>query len=206
MGARAVAFPENPSPLGLPSIHTRHWDPLLAVADETNTPMCLHFGTSSVRPPVSPDAPWGVTVSLMGCNSIFASAELVFSGIFQRFSNLKIALSEGSIGWMPYIVERMDDTWGRHRYYSGIDIAEPPSEVFKKHIYGCFIQDEAGLKLRHEIGIGNIMWESDYPHSDCLFPDDRKHLESTLADVPDDEAHRIVELNARELFRFPRSR
>jgi predicted TIM-barrel fold metal-dependent hydrolase len=201
-GARAVTFPENPSPLGLPSFHTAHWDPLLAVANETRTPLCLHFGTSSLRPPHSPDAPEGVIIALMGTNSMFACVDLIFSGIFHRFSDLKVALSEGSIGWIPYLIERMDDTWERHRYYAGIDSKEPPSAIAAQHIYGCFIQDEAGIKLRHDIGIGNIMWEGDYPHSDCLWPNDRKHLADVLLDVPDDEVHRIVELNARSLFHF----
>lgn len=201
-GARCFSFPENPSPLGLPSFHTDHWDPLLAVANESGTPMCLHFGTSSLRPPHSPDAPFGVIVALMGCNSMFAAVDILFSPMFGKFKDLKIALSEGSIGWIPYILERMDDTWDRHRYYSGIDTPEPPSVLFKKHMYGCFIQDEAGIKLRDEIGVDRIMWESDYPHSDCLFPNDRKHLEDVLADVPDEEAHKIVELNARALFKF----
>jgi predicted TIM-barrel fold metal-dependent hydrolase len=201
-GAKCVAFPENPTPLGLPSIFTDHWDPVFTVANDSETPLCMHFGTSSQRPPHSPDAPWGVVVTLMGSNSMFAAVELVFSPVFQKFPKLKVALSEGSIGWMPYLLERMDDTWSRHRYYAGIDIPRPPSDVFRAHIRGCFIQDEAGIKLRDVIGVDNIMWEGDYPHSDSLWPHDRKHLEEVLAEVPDDEAHRIVELNARELFHF----
>jgi predicted TIM-barrel fold metal-dependent hydrolase len=201
-GAKAVAFPENPSPLGLPSFHTDHWDPVFAVADESATPLCLHFGTSSLRPPHSPDAPWAVTVALMGCNSMFALVDLVFSPIFHKFANLKVALSEGSIGWMPYMLERLDDTFERHRFYAGIDVTVPPTELFAKHVYGCFISDRAGIELRHEIGVGNIMWESDYPHSDSRWPNERKVLAQELADVPDDEAHRICELNARELFHF----
>jgi predicted TIM-barrel fold metal-dependent hydrolase len=201
-GAKCVAFPENPTPLGLPSIFTDHWDPFLAVVNETETPLCMHFGTSSLRPPHSPDAPWGVIVTLMGSNSMFAAVELVFSPMFQKFPQVKVALSEGSIGWMPYFMERMDDTWSRHRYYAGIDTPQPPSEIFRRHIYGCFIQDETGIALRDRIGVGNIMWEGDYPHSDSLWPNDRKHLQEVLATVPDDEAHRIVELNARQLFHF----
>lgn len=201
-GAKCVAFPENPTPLGLPSIHTDHWDPVFAAAEAADTPLCMHFGSSSLRPPHSPDAPWGVIVAEMGVNSVLAAVELCFSPVFQKFPRLKIALSEGGIGWIPYILERLDDTWERHRYYAGINTPQPPSEVFREHIYGCFIQDEAGIQMRDTIGVGNIMWEGDYPHSDSLWPDDRKHLEETLASVPDEEAHRIVELNARELFHF----
>jgi predicted TIM-barrel fold metal-dependent hydrolase len=201
-GAKCVAFPENPTPLGLPSIHTDHWDPLFAAAQAHDVPLCMHFGTSSLRPPHSPDAPWGVIIALMGANSIFAAVEFVFSPVFQKFPRLNVALSEGGIGWMPYIMERLDDTWARHRYYAGIDSPQPPSQIFREHIHGCFIQDEAGIAMRHTVGVNNIMWEGDYPHSDSLWPNDRKNLEQVLADVPDDEAHRIVELNARDLFHF----
>jgi predicted TIM-barrel fold metal-dependent hydrolase len=201
-GALAIAFPENPEPLGMPSLHTDHWDPVLAVANETDTPLCLHFGTSSLRPPHSHDAPWAVTIALMGCNSMFAMVDVLFSSIFQRFPRLKIAFSEGSIGWMPYMLDRMDETWERHRYYTGIADLPPPRELFSEHIFGCFISDVSGIELRDHIGVGNIMWEGDYPHSDSRWPDDRKLLDEALADVPDEEAHRIVELNARALFHF----
>jgi predicted TIM-barrel fold metal-dependent hydrolase len=203
-GALTVGFPENPSPLGLPSFHTDHWDPVLALANETGVPLSMHFGTSAVRPPHSPDAPFAVIIALMGCNSMFALVDLVFSPVFKKFPDLKIALSEGGIGWMPYMIERMEDTWERHRFYTGIDQHEHPRELFDQHIYGCFIADEVGLKLRHEIGVNHIMWECDYPHSDSRWPNARKLLTESLRDVPDDEAHRIVELNARELFNFPR--
>jgi predicted TIM-barrel fold metal-dependent hydrolase len=145
-----------------------------------------------------------VIIALMGCNSMFALVDLLFSPVFKKFPSLKIALSEGSIGWMPYMLERVMDTWERHRFYTGIDLEHNPRELFRDHIYGCFISDEAGLKLRHDIGIGQIMWECDYPHSDSRWPNARKLLADSLREVPDDEAHRIVELNARELFNFPR--
>ncbi|HEX3842157.1 MAG TPA: amidohydrolase family protein [Acidimicrobiales bacterium] len=201
-GARAVTFPENPEPLGLPTFHTDHWDPIMAVANETETPICLHFGTSSIRPPHATDAPFAVSVALMGCNSMFTVVDLIFSQLFHKFPNLKVAMSEGSIGWMPYMIRRMEDTWERHRFYTHVNLDVHPVDLFAQHIYGCFIEDEAGLKLRHDIGIKNIMWESDYPHSDSRWPDDRKLLEEAMADIPDDEVHRIVELNARELFHF----
>jgi predicted TIM-barrel fold metal-dependent hydrolase len=157
-----------------------------------------------VRPPHSPDAPFAVIVALMGCNSMFAMVDLIFSPVFKKFPDLKVALSEGGIGWMPYMLERLTDTWTRHRFYTGIDLEAKPRDLFDKHIYGCFIADEAGLKQRHEIGVDHIMWECDYPHSDSRWPNARKELTESLRDIPDDEAHRIVELNARELFKFPR--
>jgi predicted TIM-barrel fold metal-dependent hydrolase len=133
---------------------------------------------------------------------MYTTADLLFSRVFHKFDSLKVALAEGGIGWVPYMLERIDYTWERHRYYSGIDKDTRPSDLFRKHVWGCFIDDEFGLANRHAIGIERITWEGDYPHSDSNWPNSRQRAAEVLADVPDEEVHRIVELNARELFCF----
>ncbi|HLY84582.1 MAG TPA: amidohydrolase family protein [Acidimicrobiales bacterium] len=203
-GSKAISFTEAPHNLGLPSLHTDHWDPLFAAAQDANLPLCMHFGSGG-SPPIAPGGPFTAAIALFGLNSIMATVELVNSRIFERFPNLKVALSEGGIGWMPYILERTDYTWERHRFYTGMADAKRPSEIFRDHIYGCFISDEAGLKNIDLIGVDNIMFEGDYPHSDSNWPNARKLLEVSLADVPDDQARKIAESNARSLFNFPRA-
>jgi predicted TIM-barrel fold metal-dependent hydrolase len=146
-----------------------------------------------------------VAISLFGLNSMSATAELLLSPVFHKFPNLKIALSEGGIGWMPYMLERIDYVWERHRWYNQVDREVRPSELFRDHLYGCFISDLAGIHSRHLIGVDNIMFESDYPHSDSNWPHTRKLLESALAEVPDEEAWKMVEWNARKLYHFPRA-
>jgi predicted TIM-barrel fold metal-dependent hydrolase len=201
-GAKAVSFVENPVPLGLPSFHTEHWDPIFAAAQETGMPLCMHFGTSGAMPITAPDAPFITMIVLMGTNSMSTTVDLLFSPVFQRFPRLKVALSEGGVGWIPYILERADYAWERHRYYTGINQEARPSEVFREHFWGCFIDDEAGMRERHAIGVDRITWECDYPHSDSNWPHARERLGEMLADVPDDEAHQIAELNARTLLNF----
>ena len=117
--------------------------------------------------------------------------------MFHKFERLRVALSEGGIGWMPWLLERTDYTWERHRGYTGVNTETRPSDLFRDHIFGCFIADEAGVEMRHLIGIDNIMFEGDYPHSDSNFPASRTKLEGVLAGVPDDEARKIAELNAQ---------
>ena len=201
-GAKAVSFPENPAPLGLPSFHTDHWDPILSAAQETGMPLCMHFGSSGKAPATADDAPFAVSIALFGCNSMYTTADLLFSPVFHKFDRLKVALSEGGIGWVPYMLERIDYTWDRHKHYTGIDLHTRPSDLFRKHIWGCFIDDEAGIKNRHDVGIDRITWECDYPHSDSNWPESRRRAAEVLAEVPDDEVHRMVELNARELLGF----
>ena len=203
-GAKAVSFTEAPHALGLPSFHSGHWDPLMAVLNETGMPMCLHFGSGGV-PNVATDAPFTTAIALFGLNSQMAAVDLVNTRLFEKYPNLKVALSEGGIGWIPYILERADYTWERHKSYTGMSDARRPSEIFRDHIFGCFISDTAGLANIDAIGVDNIMFEGDYPHSDSNWPNSRKFLEEALADVPDDQARKIAEDNARRVFNFPRS-
>ncbi|HEU4687169.1 MAG TPA: amidohydrolase family protein [Vicinamibacterales bacterium] len=200
-GAKAVSFTEAPHNLGLPSFHSDHWDRFLAATQDADMPLCLHFGSGGA-PGVAPDANFAVAIALFGTNSAFAMTELLLSPVFHKFPQLRVALSEGGIGWMPWMVERIDYTWERHRHYTGCNPDVRPSELFRKHIFGCFIADEAGIQMRHTIGIDNIMFESDYPHSDCNWPNSRKMLAEVLIDVPDDEARKIAGLNARRVFNF----
>jgi predicted TIM-barrel fold metal-dependent hydrolase len=201
-GAKAVAFPEGLTPLGLPSIYTGQWDPVFAVAEAASVPLCMHFGTSGSVPVASAESPPPVWISLMGCNSMSTCSDLLFSPVFHKFPGLKVALSEGGIGWIPWLLERMDYVWDHHRMWTDIDKTTPPSVMFRDHIYGCFIDDLVGLELRHQIGVSQITWEGDYPHSDSTWPEGRKRAAEVLADIPDDEVHQMVELNARRLFSF----
>ena len=203
-GAKAISFTESPHALGLPSYHTDHWDPMLAVLNEAGVPLALHFGSGGA-PTVAAEAPFTTAIALFGVNSQMATIDLVNSPVFTKFPKLKVALSEGGIGWLPYILERADYTWERHRWYTGMENAKRPSELFRKHIFGCFIADEAGLANLDRIGVDNVMFESDYPHSDSNWPNARKMLAESLANVPDGVARKIAEDNARRVFNFPRS-
>lgn len=199
-GAKAIGFPEHPVPLKLPSWYTGHWDPVFAAAQAAGLPLCLHFGSSGRVPQPSPEAPPPVWISLMGTNSIETTADLLFSPVLHQFPDLRIVLSEGGVGWMPWLLERCDYTWERHRHYTDVNRDVRPSELFRQHFSGCFIEDLAGLRARDLIGVDNITWESDYPHSDSNWPNSRTRLRDAVEDIPDDEVHKISELNARRLF------
>ncbi|HVX18834.1 MAG TPA: amidohydrolase family protein [Acidimicrobiales bacterium] len=203
-GAKAITFSEAPHRLGLPSFHSDHWDPLFAAAQDADLPLCMHFGSGGA-PEVAPDANFAVAIALFGMNSQFTTVDLLLSPVFHKFPRLRVALSEGGIGWMPYVVERLDWVWERHRWYTGVNVDVRPSDLFRDHIFGCFIVDHAGVAARHAIGVDNLMFEGDYPHSDSNFPVSRKNLEEVMRDVPDDEAQAIAETNARRVFNFPRA-
>ena len=204
-GSRAVLFVENPSPLGLPSFVSGHWRPVFEACNETGLSLSMHIGTSAgllVSP--SPDATPSVGIALCGVNSMSALGDLIYSGALNGLPNCRIALSEGGAGWVPYVLERLDYTWERSRY-EGLQNDERPSDVFAQHFWVCMISDRYAIRNRDLIGVDKIMWEADFPHNDSNWPNSRKVLADALLDVPDDEASMIAELNARELYRFPRS-
>jgi predicted TIM-barrel fold metal-dependent hydrolase len=199
-GAKSITMTESPSSLGLPSWWTNHWDPLFAAAEDTGTVLSMHIGTGGKLYSPSPESPEAVQISLCGVNAMGACTDLIFCGILQRHPGVKIALSEGGAGWIPYLVERMQYTWERTRL--GVDKSISPTELFRRHFWSCFISDETAIALRAEIGVEKMMWECDFPHNDSNWPESRKMLEKTMADVPDDVATRIAETNARQLYDF----
>lgn len=204
LGARAIGFSENPARLKLPSIHDadRYWDPVFAAAQDAQMPLCMHIGSSSSAPTTSPDAPYTVGFTILLTNSQYALTDWLFSGVLMRFPELKIVLSEGGVGWIPWLLERCDWVWSTHGGWSGSPLTEPPSEYFRRHAYGCFIDDKFGASVAEQIGIDNLLVESDYPHTDTSFPNTAATLEKSLAHLDAESIHKICRGNAEKLFRF----
>ena len=144
-GCHAVTFSENPEKLGHPSWHSDHWDPFLQACEEVGTVICLHIGSSSTTVITAMDAPIDTMITLQPMNIVQCAADLVWSPVFRKFPNLRIALSEGGIGWVPYFLERIDYVYRHHKQWTNQDFGDKlPSEVFNEHVLTCFIDDAAG--------------------------------------------------------------
>jgi predicted TIM-barrel fold metal-dependent hydrolase len=230
LGAKAIAFSENPWMLGLPSLHDEgdYWDPLLAAANDTGLPLCVHLGSSSSVPSTSPDAPLLVTGSLSNINLAAALADWLFCGKLidgdrQPYPDLKVCLSEGGIGWIPYMLERCDQMVESRPFAARgdfkIDIAKggtsaiyregvgrrfgvPPSEVFRRHVYGCFIDDEFGCRNLVDVGVDNVMIETDYPHGDSTYPGSLARAHERLAPLDESVRHAVLQGTARRVFQL----
>ena len=202
-GVHSITFTENPATLGYPSFHESYWDPLWKALVDENVVLSIHLGSSGKLAITSPDAPVDVMITLQPMNICQAAADLVWSRIPKQFPDIKIALSEGGTGWIPYFLDRLDRTYEMHHLWTGQDFGDQlPSDIFRKHFLTCFIADPVGIQLRHLIGMDNISWECDYPHSDSSWPTSAEELEAVTAGVPDDEINKITYENAMRWYSF----
>jgi predicted TIM-barrel fold metal-dependent hydrolase len=204
-GCHSLTFTENPATLGLPSFHSDHWDPLWRALVDEGTILSIHLGSSGQLAVTAPDAPMDVMITLQPMNICMAAADLVWSRVFKTYPDLRVALSEGGTGWIPYFLDRLDRTYDMHHRWTGQSFGgDLPSDVFRRHVLTCFIADPVGVELRHQIGIDNICWEQDYPHSDSSWPRAPEELAdvATRFDVPRSEIDKITHENAMRWYRF----
>jgi predicted TIM-barrel fold metal-dependent hydrolase len=202
-GCYAVTFSENPERLGYPSLHSDHWDPFWKACSDEGTIVCMHIGSSSQMVVTAADAPINVMITLQPMNIVQAAADLVWSRVLQQFPDLRIALSEGGIGWIPYFLERADYVYEHHKAWTGMHLGgKLPSELFNERFITCFIDDAVGLENRHHLNIDNITWECDYPHSDSTWPTSPENLWPALAGLSDEEIDKVTHLNAMRHFRY----
>jgi len=201
-GFKAVSFSENPWKLGLPSIHQPHWDPFLRACEETETVINLHVGSSSETVAPGPESSVEIGI-LFPINAFAACTDWLYAGVPVRFPKIKIALSEGGIGWVPMMLDRVEYSL-RHGTPAGSIFGDSnPVDLLRRNFWFTTFSDPRTLALRHEVGVNRIMVETDYPHTDSSWPDTQELLTSQLSGVPEDEAELITWRNAAQLYRHP---
>ena len=200
-GVRAVAFSELPAYLGLPSLYSGEWDPLLAVCEETETVLTMHIGSGTKTPSTSPDAPDAVAGTIIFGNSVGSLADFLFSGVLHRYPKLQLLYAEAQIGWIPYMIERADDVWHTHRGWSNSQLycPLPPSTYYRRQVHSCFFKDPVGVELLDRVGIDNVLFETDYPHQDSTWPRSREAAAEQFGHLPQDQIDKIARGNAISL-------
>jgi predicted TIM-barrel fold metal-dependent hydrolase len=197
-GCTAITFPETPYANGLPSFYGDHWDAVLEACERLGIVMSLHIGGAFNLLTRPEGAPPDQLIVLAAQLSGVAFTDLVTAGTFRKFPNLKVALSEGGIGWVPFILDRMDKhMWNQS--WTGLDVgASSVTEIWQKNFLGCFITEPTNLRLVDRMGEHTVAWECDYPHSDSTWPESPEKLmaEFVAAGTGDDLIHKITWENA----------
>ena len=209
-GAMIPVFPPEDR-----SYKSPEYDPLWALAQDMELPLSLHVQTnratpagvgfllSEIKPTDYNTADYWVRVSI---------SDMIFSGVFERFPNLKVGVVEHELGWAPYFVDLLDYTYterspqytenarkeGWPQFKNGI----VPSDFFRRNVFLSFQEDERGIRERSTIGVDGLMWGSDYPHLESTFPRSREFLDKILVDVPEDEQRKIAGENAARVYEF----
>jgi predicted TIM-barrel fold metal-dependent hydrolase len=204
LGFKAVSFSEAPNMQGLPSIHSGHWDPIMRACEETGTVINLHIGSSGTSPSTAEDAPADVVGVLFFGYAMFATVDWLFSRIAVRFPEIKICMSEGGLGWVPALLDRLDHMQAYSAMYgTWKGIAIPPADVLRRNFYFCAVEDPTAFVLRERIGVEHILLEEDYPHCDSLWPRTQAVIAKSIGDLPAHDIRRFTWQNAAELYRHP---
>ena len=205
-GFVAVTLPEQPQQIGLPSLHSGWWDPIVAACVETNTVICLHIGSSGSLLPSDPEGPSiAAGATKFQVQAYSACTEWIWSQIPLRFPDVKLAFSEGGIGWMPVMYDRLRHQieisgHGRNSWpKNGLG----PHEVLLKNGWFCTINDPSTLDAALALAADHIMVETDYPHADSTWPDSQAHLKKMLGHLDKTTIQNLTHKTAAQVFRHP---
>ncbi len=206
-GCHAITLPDTPYGSELPGYHDQdYWDPVFEACCDNDVVICQHIGGAFGILQRPADAGIDQLIILAPQLSAVCATDLMVAGTFKRFPDLRVALSEGGIGWIPFFLDRMD----RHmsnQTWTGLEIGPPgmtPTDVWRHNFLGCFITDPAALHVRDRAGVDTIAWECDYPHSDSTWPLSPETIwdEAQAAGCSDEEIHKITWQNACRFFHF----
>jgi len=198
-------------------------DPFWAAASDEAMPVCIHInlisrrarqaqrkaaeaaaakGSHGIYGGKAAKANAKAVGGLAGVFSVVPNTigQLIFTGAFQRFPDLHVALIETGVGWIPHLLEQMDDRYWRNRSWGNIPIKEPPSYYWYRNLSATFITDRNGIENRHSVGVENMLWSSDYPHHGNDWPYSRKTITDMMGHIPLPERRLIVGANASRIF------
>ena len=182
------------------------WNPMWDAVAASGLPVHFHTIGSGVRRDFTKLAPKvalaarasGITSFQMYMSEVLLS--VIFSGVLERHPGIKLVIGEAGTGWIPYILQHMDAEW--EDQFKELDLKMPPSEYWRRQCYATYQTDPVGVKLLDELGEDNIMWGSDFPHPDGVWPDSQEYIERELGQLPAATRKKIVCDNAAKLYRF----
>ena len=201
-----------------------YWNPLWAVINETGLP--LHFHTvggympdhlrkivligsdpTRAKAPDAPDVPlpvaraaFAANITQFQINMANILTSMIFGGVLEKYPRIRLVLGESGIGWIPYILQRMDAEW--EDQFRDLVLTMPPSAYWRRQCKATFQTDPIGIKLLDDLGAENVMWGSDFPHPDGVWPDSQEYIQKELGHLPPDVRRKVVCENAGKFYGF----
>lgn len=211
-GLRGIVTCSNPEEAGLPDMATPHWDPVWQVCSDLAMPVNFHIGSSKGNLDYYGKAPWpsfGLERQLaVGSANLFMGnarvvGNMIYSGVPERFPDVKFVSVESGVGWLPFFLEVLDHQMHETAPNELAELSMLPSDYFRRQFYGCFWFERSTVQPTLEyVGAQSLMFETDFPHPTCLYPRDDHGLAQALEGIPRDDVERIMSLNAAELYRI----
>ena len=199
LGAKSLQLPVFPNELGLPEYFDDRYVPLLRTIEESGLPVCCHIGLKTTLEDVArrdPTPNMGVMVPMTPLMTAEAFGMWIMGGVFERFPELKVVFVEPGLAWVAWWLEMVDDMVNRQGYeYPAI--SELPSHYFHRNIFLTFVDEHLGLqRTRDLLGVGNILWSTDFPHPVTSWPNSRQIVADQFEGIPADERELILSGNA----------
>jgi uncharacterized protein len=189
----------------MPALWDPWWNPVWDAAAEVALPVHFHtigHGLPDVSkvPPKAGRAAFAATITSFQMYMGEVLMAMIFAGVLEHHPNLKLVIGESGIGWLPYILDRMDLEW--EDQFQDLDLKMKPSEYWRRQCFATYQSDRIGIKMLDEIGEDNIMWGSDFPHPDGVWPDSQDYIRRELGHLPPHVRHKIICGNAARLYGF----
>jgi predicted TIM-barrel fold metal-dependent hydrolase len=200
-GALIWASPPEDRPYSSPL-----YDPFWAAAQDLGMPISLHSITgmgAESRLAIKQPLDRYVRSTVLSHEVQRTLVVLICSGVLERFPALKIVSAENEVGWLPFFLQKLDQAQEEYRYLYPVPLKLKPSEYFRRQIFATFIDDPVGVASREFVGVENIMWSSDYPHTVSTWPHSREVVERDFKGVPEGEKRLIVRENVARLYGLP---
>ncbi|MDH3672113.1 MAG: amidohydrolase [Gammaproteobacteria bacterium] len=205
-GRGAVRGLEVPLQVDMKPLWDPYWEPLWAAVNESGLP--LHFHTVGSGPPDTSSYPplvqrtaWAVYITGFQIQMAHVLMSIIYAGVLECYPNLKLVIDESGIGWIPYLLEHMDLEW--EDQFKDLTLTMRPSEYWYRQCKATYQSDKVGIKLLDHLGVDNIMWGSDFPHPDGVWPDSQEFIQAEVGHLPEDVRYKIVCENAAKLYGFP---
>lgn len=213
MGLRGININPNPHEAGLPDFAEDYWTPMFEMCADLEMPVNFHIGSSEDQKDWFGSVSWpslandqklaigGLTVAMQNMGPL---SNLIMSGLAERHPKLKFVSVESGAGWIPFLLEGLDYSSQEMMSESAAKLTMLPSEYFKRQFFACFWFERQNIQdTIHQLGAENLLFETDYPHPTCLYPDAAQYVTRALEGLDEESKHKVLAGNASKLYNIP---